>query len=143
MEIREDYYDEDDLSEDLEDLEFDNETLMQKKRKPNQKKKGTSKSVQCPKCDKVFSQKVSLKQHLHSVLPCNITKPPKKNIQQTYRPSQCPECMKVFTQNVNMKIHLKSIHQGIKVKCEYCSKTASNKSNLKKHIRLYCPSKPI
>ena len=127
------WYDEDDLSEVEEDLDFDKE---QKKQKRNCKK-----PVQCPKCKKMLFNMASLKTHLLSIRPCTIPKPPKKTT-QIQKPSQCPECKKVFTQITNMKIHLKSIHQGIKINCEYCGKTATNKSNLQKHIRLYCPSKP-
>ena len=125
------WYDEDDHCEVEEDLDLIEDTVNQKKK---------VKGVQCPKCKKVLSR---LEAHLRSVRPCTIPKPPKKATQIKYKPSQCPECKKVFTQRVNMKIHLKSIHQGIKVKCDYCGKTATTKSNLKKHIRLYCPSKPV
>ena len=152
------WYDEDDASEVEEDLNFDSDTVSAKKDSKNQsaqcpecKKVFTQKSsmklhlrtihhddsrhVKCPKCEKMLSSKISLATHLKSVRPA------KQKV--TYKPAQCPECEKVFTQTQNMKIHLRSIHQGIRLKCEYCGQTATNKSNLQKHIRLYCPSKPI
>ena len=128
------WYDEDDLGEVEEDLNFDVEHEKLKKMR--------KKDVQCIKCKKVLSSMASLKTHLLSLRPCTIPKPQKKTT-QVEKHAQCPECKKVFTQKTNMKIHLKSIHQGIKIKCEYCGKTATNKSNFKKHIRLYCPSKPV
>ena len=130
------WYNEDDTSQDEEDLDLNEEPIKLKK-------KTDFKLVQCPKCEKVLSSKTSLATHLKSVRPCTstIAKPAKQKV--TYKPAQCPECEKVFTQTQNMKIHLRSIHQGIRLKCEYCGQTATNKSNLQKHIRLYCPSKPI
>ena len=142
--VEESWYDEEDASEVEEDLEFDHQPTIQKKRINKSINKGIkAKPVQCPKCEKMLSNKQSLAIHLQSVSPCTIPKQPKQNKKVIYKPASCPECKKVFTQRENMKIHLKSIHQGIKLKCQYCSKTASNKSNLQKHIRHYCPSKPI
>ena len=142
--VEESWYDEEDASEVEEDLEFDHQPTIQKKRINKSIHQGIkAKSVQCPKCQKMLSNKQSLAVHLQSVRPCTAPKPPKQNKKVIYEPASCPECKKVFTQRVNMKIHLKSIHQGMKMKCEYCSKTATNKSNLQKHIRHYCPSKPL
>ena len=59
------WYNEDDTSQDEEDLDLIEEPIKLKK-------KTDFKLVQCPKCEKMLSTKLSLATHLKSVRPCTM-----------------------------------------------------------------------
>ena len=77
--------------------------------------------VQCDKCDKYFSRKHCLKEHI-------------RNVHEGHEDFKCP-CGKSFSQQGVLKRHIYTVHEGQKdFKCEFCKKSFSQKAGLKKHI---------
>ena len=75
----------------------------------------------CPECDKQFSKRCNLKQHIQSI---------HEKVKYT-----CPECGKQFSGKVHLKRHIQSIHEQVKYTCTECDKQFSQKSHLKIHIQ--------
>ena len=60
-------------------------------------------------------------------------------LQRTQGSLECPECGRLFTHGGQLNLHIKSIHLGIKHQCNFCEHKATQKSNLKAHVKARHP----
>ena len=75
----------------------------------------------CDRCDKVFSQKHHLKNHV-------------KVIHDGIRDYKCDSCSKSFPQAKHLQLHVYTVHEGHKdFKCDECGKLFSRIQHLNKH----------
>ena len=107
------------------------------------------KSTYCEICDRVFSNKSSLKRHVDNVHrqikfkcdKCNenfsLKENLKKHIVTTHKGKKykCIICSKIFSRSEHLKRHNDNIHIGSKDyhNCESCGKSFTNSDNLKRH----------
>ena len=75
----------------------------------------------CPKCDKVFSFKGALAQHIKSV--------------HEGAKYACNQCDKEFSQISSRTVHIQSAHEGVRYTCTQCGYLAPYHSRLLRHIR--------
>ena len=75
----------------------------------------------CPKCDKVFSFKGGLAQHIKSV--------------HEGAKYACNQCDKEFSQISSRTVHIQSAHEGVRYTCTQCGYLAPYHSRLLRHIR--------
>lgn len=107
----------------------------------------------CSKCNKKFSTKGNLNNHIRTIHE-NIRpyKCPYENCKKSYatsgrlethkrthigmKPYKCDICGKLFNEKGNLKTHL-LFHSSFRpFKCEYCSKSYKTKGHLKEHIQI-------
>lgn len=103
----------------------------------------------CPKCQKMFKQKIDLDRHMAKKFPCVG---PNKTI--IYK---CPKCNETFNSNNKFGSHIKrccevleesgtskidiSDNQEFIFECNYCKKKFARNDSLKRHITSYCKVK--
>ena len=88
------------------------------------------KAHKCDTCDKSFTLKSSLTNHIKTV----HTKESKH---------ECQICKKVFTEAGSLRRHVKSVHDKIRsYVCTECDKTFTQSGHLKTHMRTHTKEKP-
>lgn len=82
----------------------------------------------CKICNKVFSQKYHLNEHM--------------KVHTGVKPYLCSICQKSFTQKGALNTHVR-VHTGERpYRCNICQKLFVNKGNLDKHFRIHTGKKP-
>ena len=103
---------------------------------------------QCPQCEKLFSSKANVQQHIKSAHEgvknvCNQCDnlyadlgTLRTHIRSVHEGIKypCNQCDQHFTQLGTLRTHIQSIHEGIKYDCNQCDYQAKEKNALKKHI---------
>ena len=82
---------------------------------------GLNGKYECESCNKTFSHRSNLYQHIHS-----------KHEGIKYA---CDKCDYQATQQGNLSKHIQSKHEGVKYACDQCDYQATFPSNLRTHIR--------
>ena len=80
-----------------------------------------TKRFKCNQCQKDFSSKEYLIEHVESV---------HEGVK-----FQCDQCSKTYTYRSGLDVHIQSVHQGVTFKCDQCSKTYNSRSGLHVHIQ--------
>lgn len=84
----------------------------------------------CVHCTKGFSTKTNLDRHLFS-----------HNGQ--VKPFRCKDCPKSYLQQSDLDSHVNNIHLKLKnLSCDQCSYVSSDKSTLRRHMKIHLPEKP-
>ncbi|XP_060707001.1 zinc finger and BTB domain-containing protein 12-like [Hemiscyllium ocellatum] len=75
----------------------------------------------CPRCGKVFHQRVNLARHVH--------------VHTGIKPYLCTVCGRAFTQNRSLKDHM-NLHSGARPHCcHYCHMSFAHKPALRRHLK--------
>ncbi|XP_043534111.1 zinc finger and BTB domain-containing protein 12-like [Chiloscyllium plagiosum] len=75
----------------------------------------------CPRCGKVFHQRVNLARHIH--------------VHTGIKPYLCTVCGRTFTQNRSLKDHM-NLHSGARPHCcHYCHMSFAHKPALRRHLK--------
>ncbi|XP_063148773.1 zinc finger protein 154-like [Candoia aspera] len=82
----------------------------------------------CPKCGKVFNQRILLLKH--------------KRMHQRTTPYQCSDCGKIFSQRSHLSKHKNSHTKEKRFRCSDCGKTFHRSSHLSSHRRIHTGIKP-
>ena len=82
---------------------------------------GADRSFQCDQCNKQYSHKSHLNQHIASV--------------HDGKKHECDHCKKQFSHRSSLKVHIDAVHEGTKFDCDMCDKTFTQKNSLKIHIK--------
>merc|ERR1712062_568032 len=96
-----------------------------KKKYENLVRDPLTKRFKCNQCQKGFSSKKYLIEHVESV---------HEGVK-----FQCDQCSKTYTYRNGLHDHIQSDHQGVTYNCHQCHKKFSQKTNLKRHIRKFHP----
>ena len=84
-------------------------------------------NIPCPKCQKGFSRKDRLREHLESA---HDIKP-----DPLYHSVECPQCAKKLSTLDNLERHISDVHEGVKpFTCPVCEEDFSRRANLNQHI---------
>ena len=75
----------------------------------------------CDKCEKSFSRKFDLSDHVRVV---------HENIRHN-----CDKCEKSFTRKTNLNEHIQAVHENVRYSCDGCEDSFSQKKNLNEHLR--------
>ena len=81
------------------------------------------KTYQCEICNKTLSGNSYLKIHMEAV-------------HQKIRKWNCDQCSKDFAHKAGYLSHIEAIHKGIKVFCEFCQSSYTQRTALRKHLCL-------
>ena len=111
---------------------------------------GADKPFQCDQCNKQYSRKDNLKQHIDTVHEgkksvfacdhCNKQYSQKGHLNQHIasvhdgKKFDCDQCNKQFYYKTHLNRHIASVHDGKKSECDQCNKQFLDKGNLKRHI---------
>ena len=118
------------------------------------KKPSQNSEYKCTFCDKNYSTKGNLKNHLSSIhlnnkpFKCQFPECNKSYINQSsldlhyrshtgLRPFICKICGKNFIEKGNLRIHLNSHSNEKPFKCYFCEKAYKIKSHLREHINIF------
>lgn len=74
----------------------------------------------CPKCSKIFSDRLQLHQHNKYAHACDT--------------SQCNLCSRIFKSSFSLKNHMKNVHVEAIYECDICNKKCRQRKNIKHHI---------
>ena len=111
------------MGNEVQDIQTKASRVQTDRPKPKSKKLHT-----CPICEKIFTQSVSLKQHMI--------------VHSSAKPYKCSCCSKSFKRSSTLSTHL-LIHTGIRpFACEFCGKRFHQKSDMKKHTFVHTGQKP-
>ena len=114
--------------------------------------KTESKKHKCQKCDKSYKEKGNLNQHFKVAhdgmrFECNICKKPfsAKHSMEVHKNDKhfdkgkkypCNLCDRIFNDPGSRLRHVKVTHEDIRLKCEFCNKTMSDKGTQGTHQNL-------
>ena len=115
-----DYVDNDDGDDDSKDVDYKQEEREEKSKKPKNQKKKKEKNIECAECDKKFSSKDILQNHMFK----------KHSNQQILK---CEHCPKTFTRIGDKNAHEQTHTRPFK--CDQCGASFGRKSNLDGHMR--------
>ena len=115
---------EDGLESDVKEIGKTAEKNAKKRRR--QKKSG---EFNCPSCDKFFSRKNNMKEHIKFVHDGKIHK--------------CPLCDEFFSRKDNLKKHVKIVHEGETLKCSLCDDFFALKDKLYNHVKVVHDGKKL
>lgn len=87
----------------------------------------------CDICDKSFTRKPNIKQHMNSHLT---------NGENTFR-CHYPNCPKFYNVKRNLSSHIRSKHEGKRWICDLCSRQLSTLQKLKQHISAHLDSQRL
>ena len=120
---------------------------------------GADKHFQCDQCNKQYSRRDNLKQHIDTVHEgkksvfacdhCNKQYSQKGHLNQHIasvhdgKKFDCDHCNKQFYYKTHLNRHIASVHDGKKSECDQCNKQFLNKGNLKRHISAVHGGKPL
>jgi len=111
------------------------------------------KRLKCIICDRTFSKKDSMDQHIQEAhegvdcsIKCNLCEfkcrtqaALKSHLFKNHGKSEygmvCDKCDKTFACKKSLRIHINSMHTGIRLYCNLCDFSAATKGNLKKHMK--------
>ena len=116
---------------------------------PERKYTRLDKRLECPNCDKTFTRKHNLRNHIrtiHEGIKLDCPKCEKLFTRKEYLQSHirtihdgikldCPKCDKSFTRGPNLRAHVKRFHEGLKLKCSKCDKTFGYQNNFNNHLK--------
>ncbi|XP_037082415.1 zinc finger protein 425-like [Pollicipes pollicipes] len=95
--------------------------------------------VQCPYCDRLFTQIHMFKRHLKLLHEVEHMQRFGLKIQRKFRPNErefpCRQCGRTFNRVYNLKMHQLSHGRHGQYRCETCNKTFRFRSNLDRHAR--------
>ena len=95
--------------------------------------------VQCPYCDRLFTQIHMFKRHLKIMHEVEHMQRFGLKIQRKFRPNErefpCRQCGRTFNRVYNLKMHQLSHGRHGQYRCETCNKTFRFRSNLDRHAR--------
>ncbi|XP_043215208.1 protein suppressor of hairy wing-like isoform X1 [Amphibalanus amphitrite] len=95
--------------------------------------------VQCPYCDRLFTQIHMFKRHLKIMHEVEHMQRFGLKIQRKFRPNErefpCRQCGRTFNRVYNLKMHQLSHGRNGQYRCETCNKTFRFRSNLERHAR--------
>lgn len=94
--------------------------------------KYVSKCLPCPHCDKTFTVRTSLTDHIR--------------IHTGAKPYKCDHCKRTFRQRNHLRMHIERIHLSKNVKrfqCPYCEKSFNSRYELENHVRVHTGDKPF
>ena len=84
----------------------------------------------CDQCDKDFSTKFNLEEHIRRVVHEGM-----KKQQTVLKYHKCDQCEKAFSQLGDFNRHINNVHERLKNhKCDLCDKNFGHSHTLKKHI---------
>ncbi|CAH0563396.1 unnamed protein product [Brassicogethes aeneus] len=87
--------------------------------------KGDDDKNRCPHCQKQYTARHNLKQHIESQHG-DLTDRKKYT---------CPHCEKIFSHLGTKNDHIRSKHEGFKINCPHCPKTFTTKCGLRQHLK--------
>ena len=111
--------DHDHSTEEQEEVSSTNESESQKE-KDIKSKEICGTNIQCPQCDKFFSNNSNLHKHIRTV---------HEGVKYA-----CNECDFQATQQGHLRTHIQSVHEGVRYSCNQCDYQATKQSNLTQHI---------
>ena len=127
----------------------DEPKAKKKARKPRAAKNGLKKPYSCCECKYSCVRPAELKRHKdtvhlklkpHKCNQCDAAYGGKgdlnKHIKSAHEKAfDCQTCNKSCSTAYYLREHIKAVHEGRKVKCDYCEETFAFKSNKNDHIR--------
>ena len=78
-------------------------------------------SLKCDQCSKTYSSNLGLDYHIQKV----------HHVSLTYK---CEQCDAIFQSKRHRRKHVKSVHESVSLKCDQCPKTYTSKTELRAHI---------
>ena len=139
------------LEEEVESLDESNEVMEDDELREAIENINKNNCLQCPKCEKTFSDKYHIRRHMKShgtrKFVCDVCDRKfieqcalKKHIKSVHLGNRfsCNHCNFVATTSLNVKLHLANVHnftEDFKFSCQHCDKKCVSKSGLTNHIK--------
>ena len=76
----------------------------------------------CPHCQTSLGTKSHLKAHIETV-------------HERKKPYKCPQCVKAFGAKSKLKIHISVVHEGIRLQCDLCEASFTERGLLNRHLK--------